>query len=90
MIEKLILQLENLTLEDRATYSEIKMETKTSSELADYDRVGLYKGNQPASRWLARLSREVKRVGEVSTPEGFFEAVDVEISSFLNPCEVFC
>ncbi|POS81791.1 hypothetical protein EPUL_006475, partial [Erysiphe pulchra] len=53
------------------------MATEGAVEMADYDKVGLYKGNQPASRWLARLSREMKRVRRDSTPEDFFEAVEI-------------
>ncbi|RKF65581.1 hypothetical protein OnM2_006021 [Erysiphe neolycopersici] len=53
------------------------MATEGAVEMADYDKVGLYKGNQPASRWLARLSREMKRVRRDSSPEDFFEAVEI-------------
>ena len=77
MIENLILQLENLTLDDRATRSVTRMGTDGSAGMADFDRVGLFKGKQPASRWLARLVYEEKRVGKKSTPEEFFEAVEI-------------
>ncbi|TQS34083.1 hypothetical protein Golomagni_05547 [Golovinomyces magnicellulatus] len=45
--------------------------------MADYERVGLFKGNLPANRWLAWLDREMRRVGGQSTPEDFFEAVEI-------------
>ncbi|POS82298.1 hypothetical protein EPUL_004695 [Erysiphe pulchra] len=53
------------------------MGSERSIEMADYDRVGLFKGKQPASRWLARLAYERKRVGRKIIPEEFFEAVEI-------------
>ncbi|KAI0997390.1 hypothetical protein K3495_g10795 [Podosphaera aphanis] len=45
--------------------------------MEDYDKVGLFRGTQLASRWLARLRHERRRVGRGSTPEEFFEAVEI-------------
>ncbi|RKF83269.1 hypothetical protein GcC1_004031 [Golovinomyces cichoracearum] len=45
--------------------------------MADYDKVGIYDGGKPASRWLARLAYERKRVGRENTPEDFFEAIEI-------------
>ncbi|RKF55532.1 hypothetical protein GcC1_203016 [Golovinomyces cichoracearum] len=50
---------------------------KITKEMADFDKVGLHKGIQPANPCLAQLEREMKRVGRQATPENLFEGVEI-------------
>ncbi|RKF61973.1 hypothetical protein GcC1_151010 [Golovinomyces cichoracearum] len=58
---------------------EAESSMKTTKEMADFDKIGLCKGIQPANRWLARLEREMKIVGGQATPEELFEAEEILI-----------